>query len=261
MCAEMEWDDEVDVVCTGAGIAGLSIAISAVDEGADVLVAERPAGVSDVRWWPLDCADEDTRAYLAELTADLDASQLDCDGEDLPIRDIVTDRGRDSRTVPPFVGSRMRDWAAQCICSPSGFLYTRVTDWPTATVALSGGEAWEVAEVGTATPDGTDPVAALHKWLTVEADERDVERFSVTGLQRLVFDAGVVAGAVFGTVDGPYSVRARHGVLICPQAQTSRQEAGLVPDGAELRAALVGRAGSRFGRVELLRSPIGAGTY
>ncbi|MGE2834903.1 hypothetical protein [Mycobacterium sp. SMC-4] len=261
MDAEMDWDDEVDVVCTGAGIAGLSIAVFAVDEGAEVLVAEPPVTVSDRRWWPLDCADEHTRAYLAELTADFDASQLGFDEDDLPVRSILTDRGRGSRTVPPFVGSRMRDWAAQCICSPSGFLYTRVTDWPTATLALSGGEEWEVAEIGTVTSDGGDRVEALHKWLTVEADERDVERFAVAGLQRLVFDAGMVAGAVFDTEDGPYSVRSRHGVLICPQAQTSRREAGHAPATGELRAALVGRAGSRFGRVELLEPPTADETY
>ena len=39
------WDDEVDVVCTDAGAAGLADAISAVDGGAEVSVAA--AGCTD----------------------------------------------------------------------------------------------------------------------------------------------------------------------------------------------------------------------
>ncbi|MGE2734521.1 hypothetical protein [Mycolicibacterium vaccae] len=261
MFAEMDWDDECDVVCTGAGVAGLSVAVSAAHEGADVLVAARPAEPPDRRWWPIDCGDAETVAYLAELTADFDAARLECDEDDLPVRVVAADSGANSRTVPPFVGSRMRDWAQQCVCSPSGFLYTRVTDWPTATVALSGGEVWEVAEVGTLTSDGDDPLAALHRWLTDEAADRGVDRLSTTGLDRLVLDAGMVAGAVFDTEDGPYAVRARHGVLLCPQAETSGNRRSTVPHGVEMRVALVGRAGSRFGRVELLRDATDAGMY
>ena len=36
----MIWDEEVDVVCTGSGVAGLARAISAVDVGGDVFVAD-----------------------------------------------------------------------------------------------------------------------------------------------------------------------------------------------------------------------------
>lgn len=261
MCAEMEWDDEADVVCTGAGVAGLATAISAVDEDGDVLVAERPAEVPDRSWWPLDCADPETMSYLAELTADLDITRLDPRQDVLPVRAIAPAPIKARDTVPPFVGSRMRDWAAQCISSPTGYLYTRVTDWPSATVALSGGESWEIVELGTAPIDHGDPVAAVHKWLSAEADARDVDRVSVTGVQRLVFDGGAVVGVVFGTDDGPYAVRARHGVLVCPQIQTTGRTSARVADSASLRVALVGRAGSRFGRVELLDGPTGAETY
>ncbi|UXA19600.1 hypothetical protein [Mycobacterium sp. SMC-4] len=257
MYTETDWDDEVDVVCTGAGIAGLAVAISAIDEGADVIVADRPVAAPQSCWWPVACTDDDTLAYLGELTADLDTSQLRCQEEDLPLRLISADNDRQSTTVPPFVGSRMRDWAAQCICSPSGFLYTRVTDWPTSTVVLGGGETWEINEIGQFDPDGDDPVAALHKWLTAEAAEREIERMPASGLQQLVLDDGVIIGAVVATASGSFSVRARHGVLICPQTQTSR-ESGRIPEDAGLRVALVGKAGSRFGRVELLRSATAA---
>lgn len=253
MCAETDWDDEVDVVCTGSGVAGLAVAISAVDEGADVLVADPPVAAPGSRWWPADCADADTATYLDELTADLDVATLDYDQEELPVRSVAVDSGRSGGAVPPFVGSRMRDWAAQCICSPSGFLYTRVTEWPTTTVALDGGETWEVAEIEAAPSGGGDPVAALHDRLTAEADDRDVERLAVDGLQRLVLESGTVTGAVFATASGPFAVRARHGVLICPATKVSGGPVSGVADGGGLRAALVGRAGSRFGRVELLR--------
>ena len=71
----MEWDDEVDVVCTDAGVAGLAAAISAVDEGAEVYVASAPPPAHE-GWFPSDSPDPETAAYFAELTGDLTVAAL-----------------------------------------------------------------------------------------------------------------------------------------------------------------------------------------
>ena len=126
-----EWDDEVDVVCTDAGAAGLAGAISAVDGGAEVLVASTPgpgsAGASGGchGWFTLDSADDETAAYFAELSAGLDVAALPQLDGDLPIRLVTEPAARTGRRVAPFVGSQLQDWAARCIPSPSGYLYTR----------------------------------------------------------------------------------------------------------------------------------------
>ena len=73
MTWDLQWDDEVDVVCTDAGIAGLAGAISAVDGGAEVLVACAPgpdaavAGSGHPGWFPLRSGDTETATYFAEL--------------------------------------------------------------------------------------------------------------------------------------------------------------------------------------------------
>ena len=62
-------------------------------------------------------------------------------------------------TVAPFVGARLRDWAARCLASPYGFVYTRVSDWQSTTLQTADGEALEVAEIGSMTPDPAKSVA------------------------------------------------------------------------------------------------------
>ncbi|PRC54466.1 hypothetical protein C6A85_48620, partial [Mycobacterium sp. ITM-2017-0098] len=77
MSCDPEWDDEVDVVCTDSGMAGLATAISAVDEDAEVFVADATDSVPAVsdgrlqRWFVFG-DDEANAAYRGELTADLD---------------------------------------------------------------------------------------------------------------------------------------------------------------------------------------------
>ena len=58
----MEWDDEVDVLCTGSGVGGLATAIAAVDAGVDVFVADSLG---------LDVGDDETNQYFDELSQDL----------------------------------------------------------------------------------------------------------------------------------------------------------------------------------------------
>ncbi len=260
MTWNLEWDEEVDVVCTDAGVAGLTGAISAVDGGAEVLVASAPAPGSagatggSHGWFTLDSGDGETAAYFAELSEGLDVAALTQLDGDLPIR-LVADPAATGRRVAPFVGSQLQDWAARCIPSPSGYLYTRVTDWNSTAMESGDGAAIEVTEIGSMAPDPGDIVASVLEWLDTEARLRGVDFEPVTRFERLVFEEGQVIGAVFTTSDGLFAVRARHGVLLCRagfpdrRASPPREAADSV-----LGVALVSKAASRFGRVELLTS-------
>ena len=80
----MDWDEEVDVVTTGSGVAGLAHAIAVVDMGGDVFVADsrsyaRSSGASvavrsrvdQLHWLQVNVEDPDTNEYFAALSSDL----------------------------------------------------------------------------------------------------------------------------------------------------------------------------------------------
>jgi hypothetical protein len=275
MVKTVKWDDEVDVVCTRAGVAGLASAISAADVGGDVFVANSggDTGASDTRvpvrsrvdpmhpWSGVDLGDLETNEYFTALSSDLGPlSRSDWDVE-VPIR-VVHERApvQAGRTVPPFIGARLRDWAARCLTSPSGFLNTRVSDWPCTTLHTSDGESVEVAEIGSMTPDPDDVGGSVFDWLAAQARMRRIEVHPRSRLRRIVFEEGGPVGAVFTTSGGPLAIRARHGVIVStggPQVNSAARQQ-LVASDAALRLCLVGRTASRFGRVELLTmEPLG----
>ncbi len=255
-----EWDEEVDVVCTDSGMAGLATAIAAVDEDAEVFLASAPDAhpvVPDgpLQRWFIFGDDEANAEYRGALTADLDIAAVAQRDSGLPVRrsgELVPAR---RRPRPPFEGPRLREWTTRCIAAPSGYLYTRLTDWTSDTMDCGGGEVVEVKEIGSMTPDLDDPAGSVVDWLTAEALDRGVSPYPVRRFDRLVFEQGAVIGAVFSTDDGPLAIRAHHGVLVCRKESAAgddfyRRIAGK----SVLRVALVGRDASRFGRVELLTS-------
>lgn len=265
------WDEEVDVVCTGSGVAGLASAISAVDLGGDVYVADScgdPARETMVPvrprvdplhpWLGVDVGDSETNDYFAALSSDIGPLSGSAWDIDLPIRvvhePVPLASGR--TTVAPFVGARLRDWTARCLASPYGFLYTRICDRETTTLQTSDGQAIKVAEVGSMTPDRANVSGSVYDWLTAQARERHIEVHSGSSFHRIVFEDSAVVGAVFTTPDGPLAVRARHGVTVAtggPQLTTAA--AHHLPAGDDaLSVCLVGQNASRFGRVELLTS-------
>lgn len=266
----MKWDEEVDVVSTGAGIAGLAHAVAVVDSGGEVFVADSRGDtesrgmsvavrsrVDRLHWLQVDVPDRETNEYFAALTSDLSPLTRSARDVDVPIRVVdhavpVDPRG----AVPPFIGARLRNWAARCLVSPYGYLYTRVSDWRSTTLRTVDGDSLEVAEIGSMTPDRANVGGSVLDWLTAEADDRRIEVHSATSLQRIVFEEGDVVGAVFTTPNGPLAVRARHGVTVAgggPQLTVAGGQP-LPDDGVTLRVCLVGQTASRFGRVELLTS-------
>jgi hypothetical protein len=266
----VKWDEEVDVVSTGSGIAGLAHAVAVVDTGGEVFVADsrRETGSSGIsvavrsrvdrlHWLQVDVADQETNDYFAELSADLGPLTRSARDVDVPIRVVdhavpVDPRG----VVPPFLGARLRDWAARCLVSPYGYLYTQVSDLGSTTLRTVDGESLEVAEIGSITPDPANVGGSVLDWLTAQARDRHIEVHPAASLQRIVFEEGDVVGAVFTTPDGPLAVRARHGVTVAGGGPRISVPVGqpLPADGRALRVCLVGQTASRFGRIELLTS-------
>ena len=267
----MVWDREVDVVCTSTGVAGLAKAISVVDRGGEVFVASPGVDAAIVNG-QASVAGEAVRVHprLGEIVSDFETIEyfaaLSCDLDDrrwpdrevvLPIR-VAHERASFGHggAVPPFVGSRLRDWAADCLASPSGYLYTRIAGWESATLQSTDGDSIEVAEIGSMTPHRNDVGGSVYEWLTLEARHRQIEPHANCSLQRLVFADGDPVGAVFMTSIGPLAIRARYGLLIATGdtqiAASARQQ--LMAGNINLRVALVGHTTSRFGRLELLSS-------
>jgi hypothetical protein len=265
----VKWDEEVDVVCTGDGIAGLAHSVAVVDMGGEVFVARRHGDaetggasvavrsrVDRLHWLDLDLTDQDTTEYFAALSCDLGPLTRGARDAGVPIRVVQHAQPVDPRgAVAPFVGARLRDWAARCLVSPYGFLHTRVADWESTTLRTADGESLEVAEIGSITPDPVDIGGSVSDWLAAQARDRDIEVHHGMSLERIVFEEGDVVGAEFATPDGRLAVRARHGVTVASGAPLAGVASGHpLPADAALRVCLVGQTASRFGRVELLTS-------
>jgi hypothetical protein len=265
----VKWDEEVDVVCTGSGIAGLALAVAVVDNGGEVFIAgsgedadegRAPVAVRSrvdrLHWLDMNISDPETNEYFTALSSDLGPLTRSAGNASLPIRVVDDPAPLNARgPVPPFIGARLRDWAARCLVSPYGYLYTRVTDRQSTTFRTQDGETIEVAEIGSMTPDPANVGGSVMDWLDIQAQERGVEVQRAMSFERLVFEEGAVIGAEFMTRDGLFAVRARHGVTVAaggPHPVIAGEQP--LPDDATLRLCLVGQTASRFGRVELLTS-------
>ena len=265
----MNWDEEVDVICTGSGIAALAHSVAVVDMDGEVFVASgddtieaggAPVAVRSrvdrLHWLDLHVSDPETNEYFAALSSDLGPLTRSKRDTDVPIRVVDHAAPIDPRgAVPPFVGARLRDWAARCLVSPYGYLHTRVADWQSTTLRTVDGESIEVAEIGSMRPDPANVGGSVMGWLTAQAQDRGIEVHRAASLERIVFEEGDVVGAEFMTPDGPLAVRARHGVTVAAGGPQAVMAAGQpLPADATLRLCLVGQTASRFGRVELLSS-------
>jgi len=266
----VKWDEEVDVVCTGSGVAGLAHSVAVVDMGGDVFVAssrdeDGPGGaavavrsrVDRLHWLDIETSDPHTNEYFAALSSDLGPLTRSARDAGVPIRVVDHAEPVDPRgVVMPFVGARLRDWAARCLVSPYGYLYTRMADWQSTTLRTVDGDSIEVAEIGSITPDPADVGGSVLDWLTAQAEDRDIDIHRGTSLERIVFEEGAVVGAEFTTPEGPLAVRARHGVTVAGGGLHAALATGqpLPGDDAPLRLCVVRQTASRFGRVELLTS-------
>jgi len=258
----MMWDDEVDVVCCDAGFGALASAIVAVDAGLEVFVArpDRRANPESPATWR-EVGDRETREYFEALTADVNPNVRSGPETAIAVR-ALSDLTpvQPASPVEPFYGARLRDWTAQCLASPYGLLYTRVSDRGTTPMKTGTGAQIEVKSVGAlGTDGGVSLVSAVNEWLLTQASHRDIRPDGAT-LQRIVFEEGEVVGAVIDRADGPLAVRARHGVALSigtPIESTGHDPTPadtnyLGDQGLPLQVCLGGHSASRFCRVELL---------
>ena len=243
----MDWDDEVDILCAGSGFGGLAAAVAAVDADAEVLVADSTS---------LDVVDTETNSYFDDISYDLCARVNGARALDIPVR-VIADLGHASasRHVEPFFGSRLRDWAESCLVSPSGFLYSRIAERAAATMRSGCGESFEVTGIGSVELGPGRPPLVLGDWLGAQAKDRGIEVCGDSALRRVVFEDGLVIGAVLETPSGPRAVRARQGVLVSIGGHDIATSSPFeMAEDATLQVCTVRQAPSRFGRVELLTS-------
>src|SRR6476659_8456728 len=141
--------------------------------GTSVAVRSR---VDRLHWLDADVRDPETNDYFAALSSDLGSLTWSARDVDAPIRVVDHAEPVDPRgAVAPFVGARLRDWAARCLVSPYGYLHTRLSDWHSTTLRTVDGESLEVAEIGSITPDPADIGGSVLDWLTAAARDRGIE--------------------------------------------------------------------------------------
>jgi hypothetical protein len=258
------WDFEVDLVSVGAGAGGLAGAIATVDAGGRVLIADpapqRGEGapglatrrrVHSTRGWlqegATDCRTDEFLASLAEcLPGPVYLNR------DVPVPTRVATARHDDSVVEPFMGARLTEWAGQCLSTPYGVLFSGLFGWDGESMRSTDGDTIEVVPIGTLDWRQGMGEPALLDWMLDLAREREIEMLAETGMERLVFEGGRVAGVVLSTAGGPIAVRARQGVTIAP-VEHDVPASGVAPVRGEPRqVCLVGHAASRFARVELL---------
>lgn len=254
----MMWDDELDVVCCGSGLGALAAAIAAADADLDVEVARRggPAA-SGLPLLGRGIEDPETREYLDELVADQDLSRPDAGDADIQIRSLRQFGPAAPRTpVDTFHGAQLRNWAGQCLRSPYGLLYTRLTERGGVPMETSAGEIIEANVLGSIeVAAGAVASAAVDDWLSAQVRERGISSYDDDALERIVFEEGEIVGVVLATADGPRTVRVRHGIAVSTESGPA-ENARRIDTAQTLRVALVGRSASRFSRVELLAAPL-----
>lgn len=261
----------VDIVCVGSGGAGLAAAIAAADAGLSVFVAEPRRRTSHngsltesaESWaiqlqksWGADELDAPTTAYLREMTCDLGPARRSHGNGQLPTAAVESfeDAEIDRRAaVPPFRGNEMANWARDCLTSPYGMVFSKLSPLAMSEMRLQDGtsiRAGVIADIPSTRRSGL----TLRQWLRDMAKERGVKVHGSSAIQRLLFNEGQPVGAMVETPDGVLHVRARQGVLLGTSNSVAddllaQHPASVLRDG---RLSLVSRNASRFGRLELL---------
>ncbi len=265
----------VDIVCIGSGSAGLAAAIAAADAGLSVFVAEPrrrgsqtgSAATDPVESWPAllqkhwgaDEFDESTAAYLDQLTCDLGPPRRSPAHGQLPVGSVESfaeDGAVNPRAaVPPFYGNELAHWARECLTSPYGLMFSRVSPLAMSEMRLENGttiRASVVAEIPSARRSGM----TLRQWLRDMAKERGVKIHGSSTIQRLLFHDGQPVGVMVDTPDGIRHVRACRGVLLGTSNSNVDDLLATHPESVLRggRLSLVSRNASRFARMELLTS-------
>ncbi|BBZ28527.1 hypothetical protein MMAD_28220 [Mycolicibacterium madagascariense] len=262
----------VDMLCVGVDPSVLAVAVSGAEADMDVLVVDCREGDFEAtavrstpptswaddmsRAWNADGLSRETVAYLASLTEGV-GSQRSSPASAVTLRQL--DEGahrfstskRASGRVAPFYGHQLIEWNRACLGSHYGVLYSRTSVPGAREIVQRSGERLEVTMVGAAPSPPTS--APLSAWLVDRAGDLGVRVMSSGPLRRLMFEDGVVIGAVFGSTSSRLAIRANHGVAMSTTAHGGDDRAltaAWYSTGAQL--GVVSAAASRFGRLELV---------
>jgi choline dehydrogenase-like flavoprotein len=264
----------VDILCIGSGSAGLAAGVAAADAGLNVFVAEPSRGVTAAtrpvtgpveswttllqRRWGVQEFNASTTGYLEELTSSL-GSPVPADGSNhLPIDTVETfeDLSTDpTEAVPPFHGAELAKWASECLASPFGMIFSRVSRSTLTPVRKVDGTTITAGLIASV-PTARRRDMTVRQWLSELAREKSLTMHQSCAVQRLLFNEGQLVGAMLDTGEGVRTVRARRGVLLGTSCSTGDDALAMSPMAAGGGTALcvVGRTASRFARLEFLRS-------
>lgn len=197
-----------------------------------------------------------TAVYFAAVTAEVgDATDPRSVGGSVPARAVreLTESETHTRTIETFFGAGLLDWARVCLDSVTGALYSTVRGWTAETLRDSAGKTLRLSSLGAIEWSAGDGPDQLFDWLAAAAAERDIAVSAASTLQALLFEDRRIIGAELNTPDGPYFVRARHGVVISPDFTGGGAPAETAaPSAGTLEVCIVGQPASRFARVELV---------
>lgn len=200
-----------------------------------------------------------TAVYFAAVTAEPDAgpdsTEQPSRARGVPTRSVreQSESERHSRTIETFFGAALTDWARVCRGSVTAALYSTVRGWTADTVRDSSDRTLRLVPIGTIEWGTDHGLAELFDWLAAAVADRDIATSSQTALQGLVFDGPRIIGAELSSPDGPYFVRARHGVVISPDFTEAGPLAGGAPSLAgAVEVCIIAYPASRFARVELV---------
>lgn len=238
--AELEWDDEVDIVCVGTEPAVLAYAVAAESVGMDVIVTRSRARVDALTLAARLGLSDESADYVVAVTED---APLPAEPQALTVRCAGVPLWPDPGPGVSFSGAALRNWAGSCLGSPYGLLSTTVASLGEETLPV-GTVSGEAVEVG--------------RWLQDRCDEFEVAPSERTCLGSLVFAEGQVFGAVIESPDGGSRVRAIAGVVFSTWTGASTPLVAPGALGGTGKAELVvrRRAFSRFARLEL-QVPVG----
>ncbi len=242
-CDEVDWDETVDVICVGPGVAALAAAVAADGAGLDAMLTHSSGhGGADTLDARLGLSDHDTAAYLRSVTTDTGPLIGPADPVELTTRMVSVPSPSGPDGDGTFSGAALRDWAASCLASPYGLLRTAVA-----------GPATVMLPVGTVSITET---VELTDWLHERAREGDIAAPEQTSLRSLVFAAGQVVGALIDTPKGNRLVRAVEGLFVPTGtgARLPRLTTRGVGGTASAELVVSVRPFSRFARLELVAS-------
>ncbi len=263
--------DFVDVLCIGSGSAGLAVGVAGAQAGLNVFVAEptpevtAPAASSVESWltvlqrrWGAEELNSATINYLEQLTSSLGPPAPIRASGHLRVDTVETFIGADvdpTGPVPPFHGAELARWARECLTSPFGMIFSRVSSSALTPVCKVDGTTVNAGLIASA-PRARRRETTVRQWLSELARENGVEVHRPCSIQRLLFSDGQLVGAQLDTPDGVRSVRARRRVVLGTSSSTVDDGLCISPtaSGGDIRLCTVGKTASRFARLEFLLS-------